>query len=318
MSCFSPVQRRFFNKWRGWHVVKTPCGDCLGCLTSKRLQWQFRLEQEFLSCKFSAFLSFTYDDQHLPIIELDNGTTQSFLQKKVLQDLIKRMRYYSSLLYGASFRHYSCGEYGETDGLTHRAHYHVILFTDNQQLRDNLEKICLLSWKFGRIDVTSVSGGTFGYMTMDIMKSFDKSLKKNFIEDEFVLDYCDRLHIQRPFKLMSTKPFIGYAYLESAKFYHKELRNPYVQLMNGVKVSLPEIYKKHLISNSYEKAKLQIKREEELFEDESRRNELARYELSVDYHQLDATGRIRLSIENQSRKQREHSIVRARKARTQT
>lgn len=298
------------------HVSQVPCGKCLECLKTKRLQWQFRLEQEFLSCKYSFFLTFTYSDEFLPTIELPDGSKQSYLDKKVLQDLIKRIRYFSDSLYGASLRHYSCGEYGETDGLTHRAHYHVILFTDNQQLRDNIEKICLLSWTKGRVDVTSVSGGTFGYMTMDIMKSFDKSLKKNFIEDEFVLDYCDRLQIQRPFKLMSTKPFIGYAYLESAKYYHYHLRNPFVQLMNGIKVSLPEIYKNHLVTNSYVRSKLQQQREEEIFEQESRLDTVSRYEDEVDYNKYDVTRSIRISVENGSRKQREFSAIRCRKARS--
>lgn len=62
----------------------------------------------------NAFVTLTYDDDHLP----PGGT----LARKDVQDFLKRLRFRFE---GTKIRYYGCGEYGENTG---RPHYHLAVF----------------------------------------------------------------------------------------------------------------------------------------------------------------------------------------------
>lgn len=88
-----------------------PCRRCIGCRLEYSRQWAVRIECERQMHKDSAFVTLTYDDEHLGFPSLRYRDFQLFC---------KRLRYAKG-----PFRFYMCGEYGE---LYKRPHFHACLF----------------------------------------------------------------------------------------------------------------------------------------------------------------------------------------------
>ncbi len=129
MPCFQPL--------KGWHSVTPnssgkfpitfnrknaytdrpvtlPCGQCIGCRLERLRQWAIRCVHEASLHDDNAFITLTYNDQHLPADRsLDIRTFQLFMKR--LRKKINPLK----------IRFYACGEYGETYG---RPHYHAIIF----------------------------------------------------------------------------------------------------------------------------------------------------------------------------------------------
>lgn len=91
-----------------------PCQKCLPCLKARQRIWMHRLLLEEKLHAHNAFVTLTYDDDHLP----SGGT----LQHRDVQLWLKRLR---KALGSQKVRYYLAGEYGEN---TARPHYHVVLF----------------------------------------------------------------------------------------------------------------------------------------------------------------------------------------------
>lgn len=115
--------------------IYVPCGRCIACRINKTQEWVIRLELEKMTNEKTAFVTLTYDDEHLP--------NDCSLHKKDLQKFFKRLR-----KYGLQFRYYAVGEYGEKEQKYYdpvdeelinlgkinphgRPHYHVLFFGVN-------------------------------------------------------------------------------------------------------------------------------------------------------------------------------------------
>lgn len=107
-----------WNKHEGYSdlEVPVPCGQCIGCRLDRSRAWALRITHEATLHNYSSFLTLTYSDRHMPV-----GAS---LDKKHLQDFLKRLRFHSEV----PLRYYACGEYGTE---TKRPHYHVCLFGEN-------------------------------------------------------------------------------------------------------------------------------------------------------------------------------------------
>lgn len=132
MHCIRPIQ--LYDKKTKVHRV-VPCGRCMPCRINKTQEWVIRLELEKSYCDKSAFVTLTYDDEHLP--------KDCSLNKKDVQLFFKRLR-----RAGLSFRYYCVGEYGEKEQKYYdpndeelinlgkikphgRPHYHILFFGIN-------------------------------------------------------------------------------------------------------------------------------------------------------------------------------------------
>lgn len=122
-----------------------PCGKCNFCLMSRRADWTFRISQEAKLHSYSDFLTFTYDDEHLP---LDRS-----LQKRDVQLMFKSLR---KAIYPSKVRYYVVGEYGTE---TSRPHYHCILFGLDPDF--DLQKV----WQYGHVDRRKVEQACIHYVT---------------------------------------------------------------------------------------------------------------------------------------------------------
>lgn len=125
-------------------LLLIPCGKCPACVQNKSLEWTARLVKEATEWKYTYFITFTYDDDHI-----------KDLNKRDLQLFLKRFRKNT----GFELKYYISGEYGET---THRPHYHAIFFL-NDKIDDlkfysnNLYTSKLFSdtWSLGQVLLSS-------------------------------------------------------------------------------------------------------------------------------------------------------------------
>ena len=216
MRCLTPMAIRNKGKKFGNNdllknqvAITIPCGKCYACLSNKRNMWTLRLTEEARTSDSTAFLTLTYDDEHL--IEAQNQ-----LQKRDLQLFIKRVRNN-----GMKVRYYAIGEYGTT---THRPHYHLLIFNISQVQIPFLQEI----WGKGFVYSGRVTPASIHYCTY-----YHLGLRDSGNGGERTPEFV----------LMSRKPGIGYGYLEEKAMYNIENNDFSVISEGGIRQSLPRYYK---------------------------------------------------------------------------
>lgn len=157
-----------FNAREAYHdlTCDLPCGQCIGCKLERSRKWALRCMHESKLYEENAFITLTYDDEHLP----PGGT----LRLEDFQNFMKRLR---KKFTGRKIRFFHCGEYGEN---TKRPHYHACLFNidfsdkyawkkenENQLYRSpTLEKL----WPEGQSTIGSVTFESAAYVARYITK----------------------------------------------------------------------------------------------------------------------------------------------------
>ena len=148
MRCVNPITIGK-DKGKGVHV---PCGRCMPCLRNKRRDWVFRLQEEQRASVSSYFITMTYREEEIPLV--NDGPT---LSKEHLRIFINKLRKYQDRFWEKHFkkldansfaiewikkrhriRYYAVGEYG-TKG--DRPHYHMILFNLSPRMLEKLDSI---------------------------------------------------------------------------------------------------------------------------------------------------------------------------------
>lgn len=118
-----------FNARYDKEFLEVPCGSCPDCQSMKLMEWRSRAWAEHESAKhdggFTAFLTFTYNDEHLPTYKGVPCFCKSDVQK-LMKNLRRRLN--DELRHDVFFRYLAVCEYGEADDCTHRPHYHVEFF----------------------------------------------------------------------------------------------------------------------------------------------------------------------------------------------
>lgn len=169
--------------------VKVACGHCLGCRLDHSSMWQTRIMMEKAYWQSCYHITLTYNDPNLP---MKYGKTQ--LNKKHLQDFLKRLRYYfqgfeewvnpKTGKYEKPLRYYAAGEYGNEGTrakIGGNPHYHIAIF--NLKLDDlklyklnkhgdpifkskTLQKI----WGHGFCTIEELNFETAGYLARYVQK----------------------------------------------------------------------------------------------------------------------------------------------------
>lgn len=190
------------------HIVG--CGKCTECESKRRGDWAFRMEQETLDYPNPYFVLLTYANECVPSINTDTGQysegitfetlgNELVLQKKHVQDFIKRLRQRQKRKTGQEpIRYFAVGEYGEEDN-TRRPHYHLILWNLHPTIAEELKagRIWKQGYAYVRIMKTDTPAG-FMYVTKYVYKQQNKK--------EYSIP---------PFVLMSKKPIIGNRYIKN-------------------------------------------------------------------------------------------------------
>lgn len=158
--CNNPVYRTVRFGKIGEQKVLTPCGGCLGCRVDRLQMWQARCNSEYIKHR-SAFLTFTYDNNHL---EYNDNAVFPTLRRDHLHRYIDNLRHkvksLPALPAGSTkdFSYFACGEYGDT---FRRPHYHVLFF--GLDFKD-FEKFFISTWKNGNIKCLPILQGGIRYV----------------------------------------------------------------------------------------------------------------------------------------------------------
>lgn len=163
--------------------IHIPCRSCECCRADKNRMWQDRSKFEFNRHKGSAFVTFTYDNEHL---RYTPGFKKPTLDFNDVHQYLDSIRHRAKILFkkypnlysncDSNFSYVGSGEYGDK---FKRPHFHIaFLGLDYKQCA----KFLKTSWKYGSIDVKPVKDGCFGYITKYIQKqTFGQLRKKMFI-----------------------------------------------------------------------------------------------------------------------------------------
>lgn len=197
-----------------FEVVQIPCGKCEGCRLDYSRQWANRIMLEAQYHEHSAFLTLTFDQDHVPIsYTVDESTGEAFeaqtLVKRDWQLFMKRLRKHFEPV---QLRFFMCGEYGSK---TLRPHFHAIIFgleIPDLQLysRGKAGKPYMSSeilnriWGNGYVIVGDLSWKSAAYVARYCMKKAHGQDAK----------YFEKLGMLPEFTLMSRNPGIAYQWYQ--------------------------------------------------------------------------------------------------------
>lgn len=152
--CTSPIKIKNHSVYNvGYNqpsFYDVPCGKCLECRNLGMSEWQTRLSYEIDSLYkrkgVAIFLTFTYNDDNLPYIQLGDVMQSCFDRKSVLKFLNQlKVRIYR--LYGKrSYKYFFTSEYGSH---TKRPHYHALFFLENVVNPTVFAETCRDLWVYG-------------------------------------------------------------------------------------------------------------------------------------------------------------------------
>ena len=236
----------------GLPEIKLPCGKCAECIHDYYSYWATRGYYELLNWKESYFVTFTYDENHLP--------KNRSLNKKYFQKFIKKVKRNYVSTKEHPIRQIYCGEYGEQ---TQRPHYHAILF--NISLSDLVESrrsdqgyLCYDSprlrslWGNGNIEISEATPATIAYLFKYVLKK--KSRKERKKPLTLISNTGETYDVEHEFIEASRNPGIGAHMRNSAS-----VRKGFLSV-DGVPRALPKYFLEYLKNNDprfYEELKNQ-------------------------------------------------------------
>lgn len=209
-----------------------PCGKCLPCLGNRRRIWKHRLLLELTQHGDASFVTLTYSDENLPLLNTRtlNGSPIA-LPTLLPEDLRNWLKRFRKAIEPSRIRFYACGEYG---GENQRPHYHAIIFgyptcrrgrtlrrpeTRERALWAECCPSCALvgdTWGKGDIDLGMVEADSCGYVAGYIEKKLTR-------RDDVTL-----LGREPEFSRMSNRPGIGFDALHelASEFMRWEAHSP--------------------------------------------------------------------------------------------
>lgn len=148
----------------------------------------------------SFFITLTYDDAFMPMVECEDGVLRGVAMTSELQNFFKRLRYYVP-----KFRYYAVSEYSPAPAF--RPHFHILIYFNEFVDEKVMIRSVFQSWlqdrknglfvQTGREQVEKLTAGRITYVTMYVLvKAFNEDYTN--IPDEF-----------RPRSYMSRRPGIG-------------------------------------------------------------------------------------------------------------
>ena len=256
------VSEEILRKRIGEGGVKIiPCGQCLECRLNYAKNWAARCEVESYSFENNHFITLTYNDKEVPVINKNTGEVYRGLKnpidyynynkhyevlnifKKDVQDFLKRLRKWANK-YGyiedkeIGIRYLYCAEYGDK---THRPHYHMLVYgLKIPDLKFNypakgymhftskkIEEI----WGHGIVDIGGVDYKSCQYVARYIVKKQKGPEGKEWYRENGLNPECIN---------MSLKPAIGYRYWQE---HREEIYNlDMVYLKEGRKQKPPKLF----------------------------------------------------------------------------
>lgn len=242
-------------------IAIIPCGQCKQCRANYAKNWAARCQNESKYWKNTAFITLTYDEKHIPVVDKTTGEIyrgfrhpkeyylnnkryeNSTLYKPDMQKFLKRLRKYAKE-HGLEenpekgLKVFYCGEYGSK---TQRAHYHLLIYgliipdlyvwKRMKGIEYDRSTIIEKEWGMGNVIIGALNYKTCAYVAKYVMKKWtgpDKMAK--YKEDGRSPEFTQ----------MSLKPAIGQKYWEE----HRKSIYKYdsVLIEGGKTVKPPKYY----------------------------------------------------------------------------
>lgn len=237
--------------------VEVACGQCIGCRLERSRQWAIRCVHEASLHEDNAFITLTYDNDHMPV---DGG-----LHVEDFQRFMKRLRRRHP---DRKIRFFHCGEYGEVCALCGnsklfcrcdqyikslgRPHYHAVLFNydfhDKKQLKRSRngetyyisEELSQL-WPQGFSIIGDVTFESAAYVARYITKKVNGDKAHGYYEKCDFGGTGEITEIRPEYTTCSRRPGIGYDWYK--RFRDETYRDDFV-VCRGRKVRPPRFYDK--------------------------------------------------------------------------
>lgn len=184
ISCLHP--KIIKNKYNGI-TQAVRCGKCEACQNSRSAQWVERLNQEMQFHKYTYFVTFQYDEQHVPqfvrvrpehcikdnevlFLDVETGQLIDFFDKSVSRHEKRDFNFVNEtkVLLVPSVRDFQLfmkrlrkkiSKYGniryfctfELGNQTFRPHSHTLFFFDSPLLAKDFPQMLVDTWKYGRV-----------------------------------------------------------------------------------------------------------------------------------------------------------------------
>jgi hypothetical protein len=202
-------------------------------------EWKTRLVLEGKMHECASFVTLTYGQEHLP--------ADYSLSKDHPQKWLKRLRF---MLGDTRIRYFLCGEYG---GEKLRPHYHAIIFgfdfPDRTPWRRTASgeisyRSALLekTWTLGNSEVGTFTPASAGYVAGYSIKK----VSGNPADEHYqrMNPETGEIHqVQPEFVLMSSRPGIGFGWLDT---YKSDVEESTFIIIEGQRKPLPRYFKRHL------------------------------------------------------------------------
>lgn len=248
----------------GFKWLQIPCGKCIGCRMDYSKQWAARMVEEATLYPNNAFLTLTYNNEHLPYsrtVDTKTGelTENHPLVKSHVVKFIKRLREKVERTTGAKLRYFACGEYGAKYG---RPHYHMAVFNldatqwgDIKLIGNNHQGDALFSskeierlWGKGFVTIGELTPQSAAYIARYMLKKQKGPDKKIWYE---------KAGLVQEYTSCSRKPGLGIEWYESNKETVYQNDCVYMPQRNKkpLRVKTPRYYDKLLEKENPEKLK---------------------------------------------------------------
>lgn len=294
-------------------VQVIPCGKCIGCRLEYSKDWATKAIFEASQYKNNWFLTFTYNQEHLPIagnmIDPKTGEDKGInpngtLEPDHITNFIKRLRIqYERKHNHKGIRYMVCGEYGEKG---QRPHYHGIFFNlpiysfKFHEYNGNYEPLWRIPeleeiWGKGMVVAAQVNWNTCAYVARYVTKKVGLPTQE---------EYYKCLGIKPEFFRMSRKPGIGREYFEEHK---DEIYNTDQIIINkygggSMKVRPPKYFDKLYDIENHEKME-EIKKE---------RKKDVNVITKLNYSHTTSTKKEILEIEERTKKSKVSALTRSK------
>ena len=233
-----------FNETDGYSdlTITIPCQQCIGCRLEKSRQWAIRCTHEAQLNELNAYITLTYNQEHLPVDQSIN--------LRHFQLFMKRLRKKAEV----PIRFFHCGEYGDENK---RPHYHAIIFGfdfedktawSKNQRGDIIYRSKLLekTWGLGFSTTGDVTFESAAYVARYIMKKMTGPGAANHYKRPYqhIDPYTGEIHnvvfdMTPEYTTMSRRPGIGSGWL---KAFPKDTYPSDEIIMRGKKMRPPVFY----------------------------------------------------------------------------
>lgn len=220
--------------------LTVPCGRCYACRNRKRSEWILRLKHHLQFYPRAYMITLTYNDEHLP---MKDG--QPCFRYRDVQLFMKRLR---KRFTGQKLSYFVVGEFGDKFG---RPHYHLLLF-NLPKIKNHVKVQHFLSdiWQNGFVHCGILTPRGITYTVKYCFKSYVENACRCNTRTVDVLNNImygiplpDFPKEFKEFHRCSTKPFIGYDYVEKYKeSYRREPETGVIYDINGYCFTIPRIY----------------------------------------------------------------------------